>query len=459
MKNHIPQIVAIISIILYSAVADAQERWNFRLTLGENEFGPVNTILYLDRDATTFTMHSSQNGDKRILGYPKAILARATKKMNKGGVLLKMKDGKIIPQNAGTDSLYGIFSIPMVGVKRFKGIEKSGEITGALYDKDIPMATLTGARVDPGFNHNYNHLPQLIFDTTRKYLFDKTLLDGRKWRKFEHKTRKLAAKAVDDVELFFGVNMLSPKLPFSHFNLMIMSPQQSNDQLKATSSGNVVWRELTAATAYVEIKSFGGEAGEMDSVFRQVLQHNYKNLIVDLRNNPGGGLQAGIAFGKYVSHKEINAGYFVTNKWFSNPGNRLHPDFESLPATQSTTTSEFIEELKTTSGKKLVLNPGKDVFEGKIYLLTSHKTASTCEPIVYAMKTNKLATIVGEKTAGQMLSGTLIQLTDNYCLFLPIADYYTADKIRLDQVGVKPDIEIPADKALEHVLELIKLKN
>lgn len=58
-----------------------------------------------------------------------------------------------------------------------------------------------------------------------------------------------------------------------------------------------------------------------------------------------------------------------------------------------------------------------------------------------------------------MLSATLMQLKDNFFLFLPIADYYTADKLRLDKVGVEPDIEIAADKALEHTLELINLKN
>jgi hypothetical protein len=458
MKKNLTKITAILIIIFTSMSLHAQERWNFQLVMGDNEFGPVNIILYLDRDANSFTMHSSKNADKRIVGCFKAKLGRAMKKLPKGGVFIKMTDGKIIKQDEGTDSLSGIFRIPQVGVKPFKGIQKSGEITGALYDNRNAMATLKGVRVDRSFKFDYNDLPQMIFDTTRKYIFDKSLLEGNEWRKFVKKTIKIAAKAVDDVELFFGVNMLSPKLPFSHFNLLLMTAQQSNDMLKESSSGNVVWKELSTETAYVEIKNFGGDAKEMDSVFLQVLQHQYKNLIIDLRKNPGGGLQAGIAFGKYVSNKEINAGYFVTNKWFANPDNRQNPKFESLQETQAKTTNEFIKELKNTVGKNLILKPGKLVFEGKIYVLTSGKTASTCEPIVDALKRNKLATIVGEKTAGAMLSATIIQLKDNFFLFLPIADYYTADKRRLDQVGVEPDIKIVADKALEYVLDIINLK-
>jgi hypothetical protein len=458
MKNYISRIVALLIILIPTVVLYAQERWNFQLAMVNNEFGPVNTILYLDRDADTFTMHSSKNADKRIVGFFKATLGRAMKKLPKKGVFIQMKHGKIIKQDAETDSLYGIFGIPQIGVKRFKGIQKSGEITGGLYDNGNAIATLKGVRVDRSFKFDYSELPQRIFDTTRKYIFDKSLLDRPEWRRFERKTRKLAVKAVDDVEMFFGIYMLAPKLPFSHFYLLLMTAQQSNDLLKESGSGNVVWKELNTETAYVDINSFGGEAEEMDSVFQQVFQHSYKDLIVDLRKNPGGGLQAGIAFGKFVSSKEINAGYFVTNKWFANPDNRQDPNFESLPATQAKSTIEFIEELKNSPGKNLILKPGKNVFEGKIYVLTSSTTASTCEPIVDALKRNKLATIVGEKTAGAMLSATLMQIKDNFFLFLPIADYYTADKRRLDQVGVEPDIELVADKALDHVLDLINLE-
>lgn len=457
MNKNIVVIKAIIIFLFYTNALDAQDRWNFQLILDDNEFGPVNTILYLDKDESTFTIQSTRNADVRILGCSKAIIARILKKMPKSGILLKMQDGKIIHLNEETDSLFGTFGIPMIGLKCFKGIEKSNIITGRLYDEGLPFASLKGVRIDNSFTYNYTDLVHKILDTTEKYLFDKSLLNGNKWRKFERKTTKLARKAIDDPEMFFGVALLSTKLPFSHFNLLLMSPQQNESLLKA-SSNNVVWKEINSQTVLIEIKSFGGEADEMDSVFMQILKHAYTNLIIDLRNNPGGGLQAGIALGKYLSNKEINAGYFVTNKWFSDFNNRQNPKFESLPATQATTTSEFIEELKNSNGKNLILKPGKDVFNGRIYVLTSHKTASTCEPIVYALKSNKLATIVGEKTAGAMLSAALIQLNESYCLFLPIADYYTADKKRLDQLGVKPDIEWSSEKAFEHVLDIINLK-
>lgn len=455
MKSRKLRLLTIILIINFNFVLQAQQRWTFRFEFIDNEFGPVNTILYLESDANTFTMHSTKNADRRILGCPKATLARALKKMPKEGVLIRVTNGRIIPQNQDTDSLYSLFRIPMIGTMSFEGVKKSGKITGELYDNGQVRARLFGNEIKQSFRYDYTEFAQRIIDTTRKHIYDNSILEGHKWKKFEKKLTKIASIAADDVEMFFGVNLLSPTLPFTHFYLLLSS-QTNENLLKESANGNVLWKEIDNKTAYVDIKSFGGESKEMDSVFLQILEHSYQNLIIDLRKNPGGGLQAGLAFGKYVCPKEINAGYFVTNKWFSKHKGDPNLEFDSFQVAKSITTDEFIEELKNSEGKKLIFTPGNIVFDGNIYVLTSHNTASTCEPIVNALKSNKLATIVGEKTAGVMLSAAPFYLKDNYTLMLPLADYYTADKKRLDQIGVEPNIKIDSDKALEHVLKILK---
>lgn len=67
-----------------------------------------------------------------------------------------------------------------------------------------------------------------------------------------------------------------------------------------------------------------------------------------------------------------------------------------------------------------------------------------------------MATIVGEKTAGAMLSAAPFYLKDNYTLLIPLADYYTVGKKRLDKIGVEPDIKIDSDNALELVMQILK---
>ena len=61
---------------------------------------------------------------------------------------------------------------------------------------------------------------------------------------------------------------------------------------------------------------------------------------------------------------------------------------------------------------------------------------------------------MGENTAGAMLSATVFQVSGKSHLFLPIADDHDAEPQRLDQVGVKPEIEVKDDDALDHVLAL-----
>ena len=58
-----------------------------------------------------------------------------------------------------------------------------------------------------------------------------------------------------------------------------------------------------------------------------------------------------------------------------------------------------------------------------------------------------------------MLSATIFEISGKYKLFLPIADFYTYDGIRLEGIGVKPNIETTSENALNKTLELIKIKD
>ncbi len=56
-----------------------------------------------------------------------------------------------------------------------------------------------------------------------------------------------------------------------------------------------------------------------------------------------------------------------------------------------------------------------------------------------------------------MLNGEKFELSNNFVVYIPTADYYTSDGYRIDQNGIKPNIETKSDDALEKVMnELIK---
>jgi C-terminal processing protease CtpA/Prc len=115
----------------------------------------------------------------------------------------------------------------------------------------------------------------------------------------------------------------------------------------------------------------------------------------------------------------------------------------------------IIKGIHTTDGLCLVVYPEKKPFPGKIYVLTNGNTGSTCEPLVYGLKHSKRATIVGEKTYGGMLNGEQFNITKNFRLWVPTADYYTSDGKKIDRIGVAPDVVCKSDEALEKTLVLI----
>src|ERR1700679_310207 len=62
---------------------------------------------------------------------------------------------------------------------------------------------------------------------------------------------------------------------------------------------------------------------------------------------------------------------------------------------------------------------GKKYLDRKVYLLTSKDTVSAAEALCYNMKNLKLATVVGEVTAGAANPGSMKRIDDHFSLFLP----------------------------------------
>ena len=83
---------------------------------------------------------------------------------------------------------------------------------------------------------------------------------------------------------------------------------------------------------------------------------------------------------------------------------------------------------------------------------------STCEAFVDILKRNKIATIIGERTAGAMLSANYFEVDEEFSVFIPVADYLNEEGNRLDKVGVKPHVLVESSLALEETLKRIKAK-
>jgi carboxyl-terminal processing protease len=77
-------------------------------------------------------------------------------------------------------------------------------------------------------------------------------------------------------------------------------------------------------------------------------------------------------------------------------------------------------------------------------VLVDHGTRSGKEILAHAFKTSKRAVLVGERTAGAVVGGRPYVLSDGSLLLIAVQDVQV-DGVRLEGVGVEPDVEVKWD--------------
>ena len=85
-----------------------------------------------------------------------------------------------------------------------------------------------------------------------------------------------------------------------------------------------------------------------------------------------------------------------------------------------------------------------------IYVLTSHNTFSAAEEFAYDLQALGRATIVGETTQGGANPGQPFELAADFTILIPIGEAVNpTTKTNWEGTGVKPDIVVPEEKALQ----------
>ena len=445
--------------LLFCAVFFAQNpkidgKWLINLT--HPDIGLVTTVLEFETKENSFYAFSRKDADKLLLGNFKAPLARGMSNF-KNGSLIRVEKGNYTEVNDSI-KLKGVI-VTAMGNYNFIGNIYKDAINVNLSRKNlITFGTIIGTRkpINLPFE-DYNKLFKKAIEISKENIYKKSLFDQKDWKNFINDMNDILPDIQDDLEMVNAFYYHGNKLKTSHFALL-KSNGNSKTEIEEKKKKQVILEEKSPTTAYLKIKSFEGSATEIDSIFNIIKAKNYKNLIIDLQNNSGGTVEAGMALANNVFIDSVDGGVFLTQKWFNQ--NDKVPSLESYIQFESFSESNFdliISGIHNQKGLYLKVNPKSDSFKGNLYVLVNKKTASTCEPLVYELKQQKRATIVGEKTAGAMLNAEKFELFNNFYMYIPTADYYTSDSYRIEQIGVKPDIETKPEEALNKVLtELIK---
>ena len=88
---------------------------------------------------------------------------------------------------------------------------------------------------------------------------------------------------------------------------------------------------------------------------------------------------------------------------------------------------------------------GAQPFHNRIVVLVNEWTNSAAEMVANFAAENRLATVVGQKTHGNVLGAMNFKFGGGYWLRLPIFGWFTSKGHSLEGNGVDPDVEISSD--------------
>ncbi len=163
---------------------------------------------------------------------------------------------------------------------------------------------------------------------------------------------------------------------------------------------------------------------EARAAIRDMMKQGMRALILDLRNNGGGLLDASV---KIVS-MFVRDGMVVETKGRSERAN---------------------EKYYADRGKYLTNMP--------MIVMINGGSASASEIVAGALNDRGRAKLLGEKSFGKGSVQTLFPLTDGSGVYVTIARYYTPSGKVIDHVGLSPDIEVKGepdkDKAKDEQLQ------
>jgi len=173
---------------------------------------------------------------------------------------------------------------------------------------------------------------------------------------------------------------------------------------------------LEPGYAYVRISQFSETTSDdLNAAMKDMRKHNgapLKGLVLDMRDNPGGVLEAAVA----VADAFLEKGVIVTAKGRT-------PD------------SKF--EMDATPGDLLNGAP--------IIVLVNGGSASAAEIVAGALKDQHRAKLMGRTTFGKGSVQTIIPLSEDRAVKLTTSLYYTPSGVSINHRGIAPDIELERD--------------
>ncbi len=174
---------------------------------------------------------------------------------------------------------------------------------------------------------------------------------------------------------------------------------------------------LSGNIGYLHITEFNGSvASDFQNAIDKLQQQGVKDLIIDLRDNPGGGLT-----------EVLNVAYTMIPK------------------------GKVIVSIRSNNGDEDVYkSKGDTQIDMRIVVLVNGHSASASELLTGALKDYGIATIVGTQTYGKGIVQSYFHLSNgNGWAKMTTDAYYTPNGVCIQGIGITPDIVVELPEELK----------
>jgi carboxyl-terminal processing protease len=185
--------------------------------------------------------------------------------------------------------------------------------------------------------------------------------------------------------------------------------------------------------AYIDITRFGTDTATLvDQAATELKAQGATKVILDLRNDGGGYLDAGVS----VASQFLDGG---------------------KPVVEERTGGKSTNKLIAANGGKLIGLPAVVLINGG--------SASASEIVSGALHDNKVAKLVGEQSFGKGSVQEIKDLPDGAQLKVTVAHWYTPNGININKAGITPDVIVKLtpddfnanrDPQLDKALDMLK---
>jgi hypothetical protein len=217
------------------------------------------------------------------------------------------------------------------------------------------------------------------------------------------------------------------------------NPPRADDASLGTYGIGKIER-LAGGVAYLEVSGFSNAPESRGAVDRAMASvADAPALVLDLRNNGGGGE---VSFGRLLGHLFAERKELGSIEW-----RQCAPPPPDRP--------DACDQVAPRLERRFTDPPPRPAFASKpVYVLVSRGTFSAAEALAHELQGYRRATIVGERTGGGGNPSAGMDLESEFVVIMPIGRGKPINGTGWEGVGVRPDVETPADEALQRVLQM-----